>query len=79
MQVSTLDRGVDDLNLSADESRLLLTLEGVVDLSGKAAPSAEEKAKEKPVPWVITRLHFKEDAGDGYLNGNATQGITCEL
>ena len=75
MQVSTLDRGVDELNLSPDESRLLLTLEGVVDLSGKAAPSAEEKAKEKPVPWVITRLHFKEDAGDGYLTSESQQHL----
>ena len=74
-QVSTLDRGVDELNLSADESRLLLTLEGVVDLSGKAPPSAEDKAKEKPVPWVITRLHFKEDSGDGYLTEQSQQHL----
>jgi len=74
MQVTTLDRGVDSLDFSPDRSKLLLSFRG------SAPPPAEDAWKQqkdspeqkKPAqPWVITRLHFKEDAGDGYLTGDA--------
>jgi dipeptidyl aminopeptidase/acylaminoacyl peptidase len=65
-QVTTLDRGVDTLNLAPDESRLLLSFMGGI----------EQKApKSKPEPWVITRLHFKEDAEDGYLTGDRAEHL----
>jgi dipeptidyl aminopeptidase/acylaminoacyl peptidase len=66
MQVTTLDRGVDEINLAPDESRLLLSIKGAV---------AEQPPKAKPEPWVITRLHFKEDAEDGYLTGDRAEHL----
>ena len=70
-QVTSFDRGIDALVLSPDESRLLLSFEGEID----AKPADEEPGKseaqaKRNEPWVITRLHFKEDAGDGYLTGD---------
>jgi dipeptidyl aminopeptidase/acylaminoacyl peptidase len=62
-QVTHLDRGVDAINLSPDEASLLLTFDdGQED---RADPGDEES--EPGEPWVINRLDFKEDAGDGYL------------
>lgn len=57
-QVTRFERGVDSLRLSPDESRLLLVLD---DEEEKPADGAAKQ------PWVIRRLQFKEDAGDGYL------------
>lgn len=54
-QVTFLPRGIDSLDISPDGARLLLSYEDESD---------EESADG---PWVIDRLHFKEDAGDGYL------------
>ncbi len=67
MQVTEIERGVDTLRFSHDESRLLLSYDD----------PAEEKAdddKEKG-PWVITRLQFKRDAGDGYLTERPSDHI----
>lgn len=61
-QVTQLERGVDTLLFSPDETRLLLSFDD------EAAEDEDEGAEESvKKPWVITRLHFKEDAGDGYL------------
>jgi dipeptidyl aminopeptidase/acylaminoacyl peptidase len=65
-QVTTFERGIDDLNLAPDESRLLLSFMGPVE---------EQPPKPKPEPWVITRLHFKEDAEDGYLTGDRAEHL----
>ncbi|HKS54244.1 MAG TPA: S9 family peptidase [Steroidobacteraceae bacterium] len=65
-QVTTFERGIDDLNFSPDESRLLLSITGPVE---------EQAPKAKPEPWVITRLHFKEDAQDGYLTGDRSEHL----
>jgi dipeptidyl aminopeptidase/acylaminoacyl peptidase len=70
-QVTTFERGVETLTLSPDESRLLLTftdeaLKSPVPPNDAAAP----KQEPPPKPWVIDRLHFKEDAADGYLTGD---------
>jgi dipeptidyl aminopeptidase/acylaminoacyl peptidase len=65
-QVTTFERGIDDLNFSPDESRLLLSFMGPVE---------EQAPKSKPEPWVITRLHFKEDAQDGYLTGDRAEHL----
>jgi dipeptidyl aminopeptidase/acylaminoacyl peptidase len=65
-QVTTFERGIDELNFSPDESRLLLSFTGPVE---------EQAPKSKPEPWVITRLHFKEDAQDGYLTGDRAEHL----
>jgi Tol biopolymer transport system component len=77
IQVTALDRGIDALQFSADESKLLLSFNGTEpsppDGDAKETPQdSKDKPAEKkpPAPWVITRLHFKEDAGDGYLTGD---------
>ena len=62
-QVTHLERGIDTLELSPDQGRLLLSY---------ADEPKEEEAKDEAgagpkEPWVITRMHFKEDAGEGYL------------
>jgi len=64
-QISQLPRGLDSVNLSPDESRLLLAF------AGPAAPTAGESDGRRKSPWVITRRQFKEDAGDGYITGDA--------
>ncbi|MDX1480255.1 MAG: S9 family peptidase [Woeseiaceae bacterium] len=58
-QVTRLERGVDRIEFSPDESRLLLSF----DVESGVEPDSNEEAQ----PWVIDRLQFKEDAGDGYL------------
>ncbi|HEX7720002.1 MAG TPA: S9 family peptidase [Woeseiaceae bacterium] len=62
-QLTDIDGGASSLDLSRDESRLLL-IQG--DKPGDEAASDESDEKE---PWVITRRQFKEDAGDDYLTG----------
>jgi len=75
-QVTTLDRGIDALQFSADESKLLLSFNGTApnppDGDAKETQDSKDRPAEKkpPAPWVITRLHFKQDAGDGYLTGD---------
>ncbi|MDZ7644401.1 MAG: LpqB family beta-propeller domain-containing protein [Woeseiaceae bacterium] len=57
-QVTDLERGVDSIRLSPDEKRLLLIMDD----------NPDSKAENgEPEPWVITRLQFKRDAGEGYL------------
>jgi len=75
-QVTTFDRGIDSLNLSADESRLLLSITGSVEKkSDDNTDDAAAQPPKKPEPWVITRLHFKEDAADGYLTGDRAEHL----
>ena len=38
-------------------------------------PRKQRRREEKPEPWVITRLEFKEDAGDGYLTGDRAEHL----
>jgi dipeptidyl aminopeptidase/acylaminoacyl peptidase len=64
VQVTHLDRGVDTIELSPDETRLLLTFD---DKRANDEPDSKGAEGGPKKPWVITRLHFKEDAGDGYL------------
>ncbi len=74
-QVTTLDRGVDELNLSPDESSLLLSFKGPVEKKSAGADAQPAPAVPKLEPWVITRLHFKEDAEDGYLTGDRAEHL----
>ncbi len=66
IRLTDIEGGVSSLDLSRDESRLLLIQED--------KPGAEEASEEKE-PWVITRRQFKEDAGDGYLTGMNPQHL----
>jgi len=69
-QVTRLAQGVDTIRFSPDESRLLLTF------TDKALAAPAEAGKESdPQPFVITRLEFKEDAGDGYLTGDRAEHL----
>jgi len=58
-QLTKLEHGVSSLNLSPDESRLLLTF------SDKDLQEKSEDAE--PQPFVVTRRQFKRDAGEGYI------------
>lgn len=74
-QVTTFDRDVDELNLSPDESSLLLSFKGPVAKKSVGADAQPAPAVPKLEPWVITRLHFKEDAEDGYLTGDRAEHL----
>lgn len=79
VQVTSFAHGIESLNFSPDESRLLLSFtetalkEPAEDEPGKA--DREPEKKKPPEPWVITRLEFKEDAGDGYLTGDRAEHL----
>jgi dipeptidyl aminopeptidase/acylaminoacyl peptidase len=68
-QMTKLEQGIGEIHFSPDESRLLL---GFTDSALKTpAEAAQGQGQEKgPKPFVITRLEFKEDAGQGYLTGD---------
>ncbi len=77
-QVTTFKQGIDGIRFSPDESRLLLAF---TDAQVAADPQAEEATAEKDEketakkPFVITRLEFKEDAGEGYLTGDRSEHL----
>jgi dipeptidyl aminopeptidase/acylaminoacyl peptidase len=58
-QVTDFERGVNGINFSSDQKRLLLVLRD----EDKAEPLVEGSK-----PWVIDRLNFKKDADGTYLN-----------
>ncbi|HWN07149.1 MAG TPA: S9 family peptidase, partial [Steroidobacteraceae bacterium] len=64
-QLTKLEQGVGEIHFSPDESQLLL---GFTD-SALESPAEAAQGKD-PKPFVITRLEFKEDAGEGYLTGD---------
>lgn len=66
-QVTALSPSVRRIAFSPDESRLLLRFPDA-DLAAKGDEPAEEAKK----PFVITRLGFKEDAGEGFLTGDVS-------
>jgi len=61
VQLTALEFPVSSIELSPDESRLLLS---------QRAPRDNEEQEGKTGPWVIDRLQFKEDAGDGYITND---------
>ena len=76
-QVTTFEHGVDGIAFSPDESRLLLQftasdLAEAREDEGAGSGGGSEAARK---PWVITRLGFKEDAGDGYLTGDRAEHL----
>lgn len=77
-QLTRLDQGVDSLRLSPDESRLLLAFTDaqLAPAEGPGSqPAGADGAAAAGKPFVITRLEFKEDAGDGYLTGDRAQHL----
>ncbi len=70
-QVTTLEQGVDTIRFSPDESRLLLAFTD----SALAGARGSGRRNPSPKPFVITRLEFKEDAGDGYLTGDRAEHL----
>jgi N-acyl-D-amino-acid deacylase len=75
--VTTFTQGIESLNFSRDESRLLLrfTEESLKEAEKATEDGTKEAAKPAPKPFVITRLEFKEDAGDGYLTGDRAEHL----
>jgi dipeptidyl aminopeptidase/acylaminoacyl peptidase len=73
--LTAVDRGVEELKLSPDESRLLLTLKGDAAQKSDAPAKAPTGDKPKAEPWVITRLQLKQDAEDGYLSGDRAEHL----
>ena len=71
LQVTSLKQGVDAVRFSPDESQLLLDFTD----TEIAQPVEPTKEKASPKPFVITRLEFKEDAGEGYLTGDRAKHI----
>jgi dipeptidyl aminopeptidase/acylaminoacyl peptidase len=90
-QVTYLTQGVDSLRFSPDESRLLLAFtdtelkspespededgEQEVEDDGKDEDEEDDEKAEKKEPFVITRLEFKEDSGEGYLTGDRSEHL----
>jgi N-acyl-D-amino-acid deacylase len=75
--VTTFTQGIESLNFSRDESRLLLrfTEESLKEAEKAREDGTRESARPAPEPFVITRLEFKEDAGDGYLTGDRAEHL----
>jgi dipeptidyl aminopeptidase/acylaminoacyl peptidase len=71
-QVTKLAGGIDTLNFSPDETRLLITSTATAATTPVDPQADKAKAAE---PWVITRLQIKEDAGDGYLTGDRAEHL----
>ena len=58
-QLTHFKHGVSSINLSPDETRVLLSI---------SDNDLREVAEDtEPQPFVITRRHFKRDSGDGYI------------
>jgi dipeptidyl aminopeptidase/acylaminoacyl peptidase len=58
-QLTHFKHGVSSINLSPDETRVLLSI------SDNKLREVPEDAD--PTPFVITRRHFKRDSGEGYI------------
>jgi len=70
--VTTFETGIESLQFSPDESWLLLRSTE----QGLRKPAEEKDDDDKaPEPFVITRLEFKEDAGEGYLSGDRAEHL----
>lgn len=78
MQVTRVDRGVETLQFSPDEARLLLTWEDPADEEPEdksGAGAAAEAPAAAAEPFVIDRLQFKRDAGEGYLTARPSDHL----
>ncbi len=77
-QVTEFKQGIDRIRFSPDESRLLLQFTDT-QLKEAEKPESEPDAKDGKSaagePFVITRLEFKEDDGEGYLTGDRAEHL----
>ncbi len=74
-QVTDFAQGIGRIRFSPDESRLLLQFTDD-QLKPAEKSAADADGKDKPgKPFVITRLEFKEDAGEGYLTGDLAEHL----
>jgi dipeptidyl aminopeptidase/acylaminoacyl peptidase len=75
-QLTNLPQGVGRLRMSPDESKLVF---GLTDEQAKvksdAGAGTDAQAAAKKSPFVITRLEFKEDAGEGYVTGTSAEHL----
>jgi len=77
-QVTDFAQGIDSIRFSPDESRLLLAFtDAQLKPAEKEAVAADGEGGKDTVgkPFVITRLEFKEDAGEGYLTGDLAEHL----
>lgn len=77
-QVTDVRRGVETLQFSPDESRLLLTYDDAEEEEpgDKAGDDEAPEAQDGPAePFVIDRLQFKRDAGEGYLTERPSEHL----
>jgi dipeptidyl aminopeptidase/acylaminoacyl peptidase len=76
-QMTEFEHGIDRLRFSPDESRLLLQFtDAQLKPAKEPDAQADEGDEESPgEPFVITRLEFKEDAGEGYLTGDRAEHL----
>jgi dipeptidyl aminopeptidase/acylaminoacyl peptidase len=71
-QLTETAQEVKDFEWSPGNDRLVLVLQDASPDEVEAAKHKEDtKAKAKPRPWVVDRLHFKEDEA-GYLSRRRT-------
>jgi len=66
-RMTDLERGVPALEFSPDQSKLLLVLDDDADTGASDDDADTDANAGTRKPWVITRLQFKRDAGEGYL------------
>lgn len=76
-QLTGFEPGIEALEPSPDESRLLLVAtEEAMKKPTPAADGAQEgEDAPPPPPIVVTRLEMKEDAGEGYLAGDRAEHL----
>lgn len=74
LPVTDVEGGVGAFRFSPDERYLLLTFDDE-NRPGSRPPDDEESEDEEPGPFVIDRLQFKEDAGQGYLTARPSDHL----
>src|SRR3984957_8605041 len=78
-QLTETAQEVKDFAWSPGSDRLVLVLrDPSPDEVGAAKHKEDSKAKPKPRPWVVDRLHFKEDEA-GYLSRRRTHLYVFEV
>jgi dipeptidyl aminopeptidase/acylaminoacyl peptidase len=72
-QLTSTMQDVDSFAWSPASDRLVLVMQDASpeEIEGAANKAKDSKAKPKPRPWVIDRMHFKEDE-IGYLDRRRT-------
>jgi dipeptidyl aminopeptidase/acylaminoacyl peptidase len=80
-QITHTSKNLSDIAWSPSSDRLVLVLQDSAPKDSEAASAGDRIAAQddsKPHPWVIDRLHFKED-GIGYLDHRRTHLFAITL